>query len=293
MGSLVVRCLLRGALFWARLHKRPTRRSRPRVTADVRPWGTWLVVAALAGVGLAAVADALRGEEQAPPPARRAATGAETNATAEAPAEHEVPASDGSPSPSRTPAGVGPVESALSDRHSLTVEGVPFSLSLPTPGWERKGSLYISKSTVGPQGAEAVIFWTSFPDGAYAYPCAHLLLLGDPIGPSAADLAAAVSTARGTELVVGPSDVTVGGRAAQHVVLTVREDAGCDPGYFFAWREDFGGAFWAATEVGDTIRVWIVDFDGKRLVIEAETNKDANSALEQEIRKIVESIRFD
>jgi hypothetical protein len=221
-GSLVVRCLLRGALFWTRLHKRPTRRSRPRVTANARPWGTWLVLAALAGVGLAATADALRGEEQAPPPARRAATGAETNATAEAPAEHEVPASDGSPSPSRTPAGVGPVESALIGKHALTVGGVPFSFRVSLAGWERFGSISINKSTVGPQGAEAIIFWTSFPDGEYADPCADLI--SPPVDPSAVDLAVAVSTAPGTELITGPSDVTVGGRAAKHVVLTVREN---------------------------------------------------------------------
>jgi hypothetical protein len=159
------------------------------------------------------------------------------------------------PSPSPTPARVFPAGYVVPagyvpvGSHSLTVEGVPFSFSVPTSGWERFGSLYISKSTVGPQGAEVVIFWTSFPDGDYAYPCAHLLLLGHPIGPSAADLAAAVSTARGTALVAGPSDVTVGGRAAKHVVLNVREDVGCDPGFFFAWQQDWGGAFWAATEL--------------------------------------------
>jgi hypothetical protein len=289
-SSLVVRCLLRGALFWARLHKPPTRRSRPRVTADVRPWGTWLVVAALAGVGLAATADALRGEEQAPPPARRAATGAE-NATEEAPAEHEVSSSDGSPSPSRTPAGAGPVESALIGRRELTVGGVPFSFSVTMGGWERFGSISINKSTVGSQGAEAIIFWTSFPDGEYADPCADLI--SPPVDPSAADLAVAVSKAPGTELVRGPSDVTVGGRAAKHVVLTVREDVGCDPGFFYAWQDVEEGALWPMTDVGDTIRVWIVDVSGTRLFIEAETTKQAGSDLEQEIRQIVESIRFD
>jgi hypothetical protein len=203
------------------------------------------------------------------------------------------------PSPPPTPAGVSvvvPVGSLSIGRHSLTVEGVPLSFSVSTStsdGWVRYGSLYIGKSTVGPQGAEAVIFWTSFPDGVYAYPCAQLLLLDAPIGPSAADLAAVVSTARGTELVTGPSDVTVGGRPAKHVVLTVREDVGCDPGYFFAWQQVWGGPFWASTELGDTIRVWIVDVDGTLLFIEAETTKQAGSDLEQEIQQIVESISFD
>jgi hypothetical protein len=261
------------------------------VTANVWPWGTWLVVAALAGVGLAATADALRGEEQAPPPARRAATGAETNATAEAPAEHEMPASDLSPSPSRTPAGVGPVESALIGKHALTVGGVPFSFRVPMAGWERFGSISINKSTVGSQGAEAIIFWASFPDRDYADPCAHLM--SPPVDPSAADLAAAVSTAPGTELVTGPSGVTVGGRPAKHVVLTVREKVGCEPGFFYAWQPVEEGALWTMTGVGNTIRVWIVDVDGTRLFIEAETTKQAGSDLEREIQQIVESIRFD
>ena len=97
----------------------------------------------------------------------------------------------------------------------------------------------------GPQGAEAIIYWTSFPDGDHADPCA--LELAPSVGPSAADLAAAVSTAPGTKLVKGPSNVTLGGHPAKHVVLTVREYVGCDPGFFYTWREVFGGAFWRTT----------------------------------------------
>jgi hypothetical protein len=190
-----------------------------------------------------------------------------------------------------TPAGVGPIEGPLIGRHALTVDGVPFSFSVPTPGWEKFGKISINKSTVGPQGAEAIIFWTSFPDGDYADPCAYLL--SPRVGSSAADLAAAVSTAPGTELVTGPSDVTVGGRAAKHVVLTVRKNVGCDPGFFYTWQDVPWGALWPVTGVGDTIRVWIVDVDGTRLFIEAETTEQADSNLEQEIQQIIESIRFD
>jgi hypothetical protein len=172
------------------------------------------------------------------------------------------------------------------------VGGVPFSFRVPSDGWERKGSISINKSIVGPQGAEAIIFWTSFPDGEYAYPCGKAL--SPPVGPSVADLAAAVSTAPGTELVTGPSDVTVGGRVAKHVVvLTVREHAGCDPGFFYSWHAGMGGALWTTTGVDTTIRVWIVKVDGIRLFIEAATTPQADSELEQEIQQIVGSIRFD
>jgi hypothetical protein len=202
------------------------------------------------------------------------------------------------PNPPLTAAAVGPIESR---RHAVTEEGVPFSFRVPTVGWERfrsistdksaGGPISINKSIVGPQGAEAIIFWTSFPDGDYADPCARLL--SPPVGPSAADLAAAVWTAPGTELVTGPSDVTVGGRPAKHVVLTVRENVGCDPGFFYTWRDVFGGALWPTTEMGVTIRVWIVDVDGTRLFIEGETTDQASLDLEQEVQQIVESISFD
>jgi hypothetical protein len=255
----------------------------------VRRRGTWLLVAALAGIGVAATVEALRGEkEAAPPAARQAATGAEKN-TAEEPAV------------APTPAGIDLIEAPLGPRSAVTEEGVTFSFRVPTTGgWERfssistdrsaGGPISINKSIVGPQGAEAIVFWTSFPDGDYADPCARVL--SPPVGSSAADLAAAVSTAPGTELVTGPSNVTVGGHPAKHVVLTVREDVGCDPGFFYTWRDVNGGALWPTTGVGDTIRVWIVDVDGARLFIAAGTSEQASSGLEKAIQQIIRSIRF-
>jgi hypothetical protein len=203
-----------------------------------------------------------------------------------------------------TPAGVGPSEdpSVPSSRHAVTENGVPFSFRVPTTvGWERfssistvksaGGPISLNRSIVGPQGAEAIIFWTSFPDGDHADPCDRLL--SQKVGSSAAGLAAAVATAPGTELVTGPSNVTLGGRPAKHVALTVREELGCDPGFFYTWREVNGGALWQTTRVGDTIKVWIVDVDGTRLFIEAATTKQAVGGLNQEAEQIVESIRFE
>jgi hypothetical protein len=213
-------------------------------------------------------------------------------------------------------------------RVSRAVEGVRFSFTVPRPkstklglmGWEngplyrvvpndpgsiRSRNLYISKSIERGQAAEAIIFWTGFRERIEAAPCAKLL--GPAVDGSAAEIAAAVARAPGTKLVKGPTRVTVGGRPARHVVLTVRKDRGCDPGYFFTWRpnklSEMWGAFWPWTDVGDTIRVWIVDVGGTRLFIEAETKQPSRGAptairadfenVQQEIEKIVESIRFD
>jgi hypothetical protein len=86
---------------------------QPRVAVGVRRRGTWLVVAALAGIGLAATVDALRGENEAAPPAARQAVTTR-------------------PSPPLTPAGVGPTEDPLVARHAVTEEGVTFSFRVPT-----------------------------------------------------------------------------------------------------------------------------------------------------------------
>jgi hypothetical protein len=174
------------------------------------------------------------------------------------------------------------------DRLLLTVDRVPFSFSLQAgDSWERFGSTSINKWISGGQDAEATIFWKTLPSAENADRCAPLP------GRSLADLAAAVASAPGTELVAGPSDVTVGGRAAKHVAVRVREDVGCDPGFFFTWPASDGGAFWLETMAGDTIRVWIVDVDGTPFVIEAETRPNAGPEVEQEIQQFVESVRFE
>lgn len=197
------------------------------------------------------------------------------------------------PSPSPSPVPADALDEALraDGRYSVTVEGVPLSFSVPTDGWESHGRPYISKSTQGPQGAEAIIYWASFPDGLSAHPCGGLL--DASIGQSAVELAAAVATALGTELIAGPSDVMVGERAAQHVVLTVREDVGCDPGFFYTWEPFLMGALWPETVVGDTIRVWVVDVDGTVLFIGGETHPDASAGVLDQVEQIVKSIRFE
>jgi hypothetical protein len=193
----------------------------------------------------------------------------------------------------------GLVSDSYGARQTVTERGIRFSFDVPQ-GWERfrvatgkhpRGPISLNKSVVGPQGAEGIIYWTSFPAGDYADPCAQLL--GPSIGRSAAALAVAVAKAPGTKLVEGPSNVALGGHPAKHVVLKIRKNIGCDPGFFYGWANyRLGGAFWHM-KVGDTIRVWILPVGGTRLVIEAATNTLATSSLRKEIQQIVESIRFD
>jgi hypothetical protein len=178
-------------------------------------------------------------------------------------------------------------------RNSWSIDGIQFTFNAP-PGWQGFGHdhpNYVTKSNAGPQGAEAKIVWTTFPGGQSAEMCHYLA--SRSIGSSAADLAAAVAEVPGTEIVIRPSDVTVGGLPAKHVILVVREDVGCDPGFFFTYPNAPGGALWPETVPGDTIKVWIVDVGGTRFFIEGATHQDAGPELGQEVQGIVDSIRFD
>ena len=187
----------------------------------------------------------------------------------------------------------------LIGRHSTTVDGTPLSFEVEFMGWEPypgeadsgpMGGIHLSKSTRGSQGAEEVIFWASYPDGLDAHPCGFLQNAERSV--SALGLATRVATAPGTELVSGPEEVTVGGRPAVAVVVTVGEALGCDPGFFYHWEPKQDGALWVETRVGTTIRVWVVELDGGLLFVGAETTAQAADR-EREILAIVASISFE
>jgi hypothetical protein len=174
--------------------------------------------------------------------------------------------------------------------HAATIDGIAVSFFIPNQGWEPYQGFLIAKSIFGPQGAEGIVFWAAFPDGLAADPCGSLR---EPIGVTADLVAEAVAGDPGVDVLTAPVDVTVGGRPAKHVVVQVREDLGCDPGYFYNWKAQTGGALWPQTRAGDAIRVWVVDVDGALLFIGALTNPQANANLEREIDQIVGSIQFE
>lgn len=186
------------------------------------------------------------------------------------------------------------------------VSGIRFSLTVPAHvpgrGWYpgpltrrpdgrfRDGGLHISKDIYGGQAAEAVIYWTAFPQSGSTTLCRNLV--HQPVGRSAAELAAALAKAPGTKLVRGPVEIKLGGHRASKLVLKVRTDLGCDPGFFYTWRSELWGPFWSITTAGDTIRVWLTNLRGVRLFIAAVTRNSVDAELAQEIQQIVESIRF-
>jgi len=181
----------------------------------------------------------------------------------------------------------------VTGRNAISIDEIDFSFEMPG-NWESFGSRfpnYITRSVAGPQGAEGQVMWAGYPaTGRFAEQCAYLRNL-NPAATVAA-LAEAVASVPGTD-VLTRSDESVGDRTATKVVLFVRDDVGCDPGFFFYYPTLDGGALWPETMPGDTVRVWIVDAGPRLLVIEGKTHPVINPTLEEQIQAIVDSIRFE
>jgi len=204
------------------------------------------------------------------------------------PAVTESPQPD-SPTPSPTDPTAGFPSSGLVPvgRHSMIVGGVPLSIEVANTGWTAQGGFRMYRNA----GVSAFIFWTGgTPDRVYSDPCAGVE--GPIMGSDIAALAAAVAAVPGTDLVAGPTDMTIGGRPAQHVVLTVREDVACGAGGegMLLWGNEDGGRWPDA--LGDEIRVWIIDSGDGVVWIDAET-PPGQTDVAQEMEQIVESIEFE
>lgn len=176
-------------------------------------------------------------------------------------------------------------------RHSIIRSGKSFSLDMPR-GW----TSHLGFRIVAQRGEAAFIFWTEgTPTNVYADPCAHEPL-DPPAGDTPAELAAAVSSIPGTDLVGGPSAVTIGGRPAQLVTIQVREDVDCAPQEFFLWYSEAegpdAGARWP-DQLGDTINTWIIEVDGTIVWIDGSWSVNTTPALHEEMLQIVDSIQFE
>jgi hypothetical protein len=216
-----------------------------------------------------------------------------------------VGGSSAPPSLTPSPSAPGPSSSTVASvfppmgavaigRQSMTRGGVRLSVDVPTSGWSSDQSYFISKDFEAKADYVSFLFWDPSPKGVFVDSCAHKA--GPQVGPSIADLASAVSKMPDVTLVSGPSNVTVAGRAAKLVVVKVPLDAKCPAvaDGFDLWYNDIAkGEVRYASALGVTLRVWIIDVDGTRLFIEAESAKEAGPKVGQEIQKMVDSIQFE
>jgi hypothetical protein len=243
------------------------------------PWAVWRVprINAFAKLAIAAAAVALVAALGIS--LQKAGDGTRGNGASTLP----LPSPETSQRPTATP-------SQDTARRRIVSDGIRFTLDVPDSGWESYNEILIAKSETGPQGAEAIVYWSRYPKTDDVVACGPW---ANSPRHSVDYLASAVQTAPGVEVVDPTSDVTIGGQAAKHMVVIVRERLGCDPGYFFNWKAQWGGALWQMTQVGDTLSVWIFDTLPTPFMIVGEANSEASQALRDEVQRIIESTRFE
>jgi hypothetical protein len=174
-----------------------------------------------------------------------------------------------------------------------------YSLAIPQ-GWEATGPFTI-KSAGGPQ-MMGVSVWDV--GRVPSDPCLWAASTRDP-GPTVADLVGALETqvSRNASAAV---EVILAGYAGRYLEWSVPADLvvtgdgdfqGCDvepsDGHrnFVSWFGNGQGTRWHQV-AGQVDRLWILDVDGQRLVVDATYSPDASPADLEELDRVVRSLEF-
>jgi hypothetical protein len=132
-------------------------------------------------------------------------------------------------------------------------------------------------------------------DTVYADPCDFSKGPLDPLpGPSVDDLATALAGLPRLDVSV-PTDVTIDGYRGKQLTLTAPSDmTGCalsPDGNLLLWELPLGARVGMTS--GEVDRVWILDVDGQRLVIDAPQEAGAlDDASKVEVQAVLDSIRI-
>jgi hypothetical protein len=167
-------------------------------------------------------------------------------------------------------------------------KGPEMALTIP-PGWESCCEAVphaVLKGAETDPGMASLSYWSV--DTVYSDPCGHAALR-PAVGPTVADLAAAIARLPGTDA-TRPVRAFLAGREATYLELTLRDDIPCSARAFDLWA--VGRALRYAQAAGELDRLWILDVGGQRVAIDAVTLPGTSAASRAELHRIVDSIRF-
>jgi hypothetical protein len=210
-----------------------------------------------------------------------------------------------SPSPSPTPtaaptpgpttvAAFPPLGPIAAGTHTAVLEGMTVSFTVPADGWLVSQGNFIGTKSYGNPSDVSFDLWPSSPDNIYSDPCGAVPM-SPPPAHTAAGLAAAAASIPGTQLLSGPTSVTVGGKPAQYVSFTIPNDLPCDPHTFRTWYDDSAGTQdwrWAGN-LGAIAHVWTIDVDGTVIWFNAETWASPDPVADQAVTDFITSITFE
>jgi hypothetical protein len=171
--------------------------------------------------------------------------------------------------------------------------GFPAFLTTVPDGWHSSDGWALNRPRSGEEVPPvAVLFWDV--DQVYGHPCQWDGTLVDP-GPTVDDLAQALVDVPLRDA-AEPSDVTLDGYSGKYLEWSVPADIDfddCDEGFFESWT----ATGWASDRYqqapGQVDRLWILEIDGSRLVIDAFSMPYSTAEERAEISAMVESIAFE
>jgi hypothetical protein len=173
-------------------------------------------------------------------------------------------------------------------RHDLNLAGEHMTFAITKPGWTSNGIFGFDK----PADHAGFIVWEDDADGVFADPCTSTK--APPAGPTALDMANAIAGMSSIELVAGPEPFTIGGKPAQMVMVRMPDPLPCRNDQFYLWYDNKipDNARYASAP-GNTVRVWIIEVDGKRIQLDGEYEAGSPAAVGDELWAIVNSLQFD
>lgn len=206
-----------------------------------------------------------------------------------------VPTLTPQPSPQPSPAsiargGTGPLEPGAYVLNEVFTFQVTITVATEWQIYEETSRNFIAmyKDTPDPPNGKGVII--GIVDNVYADACdASAGLLDPPIGPTPRDFATAVANQPRTD--ASPiADVSLAGYSGTYLEFTTtRPQADC-ANMLSRWSTPAGDK-WGLPNLHD--RLWILDIDGVRLVIDAWDFPEASAADRAEIQALVDSIEIE
>lgn len=169
---------------------------------------------------------------------------------------------------------------------ALTADGLPDMplavVDVPA-GYEGGGPFFF-----GPGGT--IGYWTV--SGVYADPCHRAKELPD-VGQTVGGLAEALSAQEISET-TRPEPVSLGGYEGLYLELTWPKNIdyeSCDEQAVGIWESDPGGRR-CCTDEPKLERIWILDVDGQRVVLNNNVELAATDVQSDELAEVVETVRF-
>jgi hypothetical protein len=112
-----------------------------------------------------------------------------------------------------------------------------------------------------------------------------------PFGPSVEDLATALASVSGTTA-TPPVAARLGGYPGQSLDLVVNADLACEPASFHLWSGP-GNVRRFVQAPGQTLRLWILDVEGQRVLVQADWVPGASATKVAELLEVAASASFE